>query len=91
MFIVKIMKYPIYMSLSYNSPNFQYKANFGSGDFQYPCTLVLVLLASRRDYVIIVWRNYCIERVYQQCFSNVQPCIHCQNYIRNILQPKFLA
>jgi hypothetical protein len=28
MFIVKIMKYPIYMSLSYNSPDFQYKAAF---------------------------------------------------------------
>jgi hypothetical protein len=37
MFIVKIMKYPIYMSLSYNSPDFQYKADFGSGDFQYTC------------------------------------------------------
>jgi hypothetical protein len=35
MFIVKIMKCPIYMSLSYNSPDFQYKADFGSGDFQY--------------------------------------------------------
>ena len=44
MFIVKIMKYPIYMSLSYNSPDFQYKADFGSGDSN---TLVLVLLASR--------------------------------------------
>jgi hypothetical protein len=43
--IVKIMKYPIYMSLSYNSPDFQYKADFGSGDFQY--TLVLVLLSSK--------------------------------------------
>jgi hypothetical protein len=31
------MKYPIYMSLSYNSPDFQYKADFGSGDFQYTC------------------------------------------------------
>jgi hypothetical protein len=37
MFIVKIMKYPIYMRLSYNSPDFQYKADFGSGDFQYTC------------------------------------------------------
>jgi hypothetical protein len=37
MFIVKIMKYPIYMSLSCNSPDFQYKADFGSGDFQYTC------------------------------------------------------
>jgi hypothetical protein len=37
MFIVKTMKYPIYMSLSYNSPEFQYKADFGSGDFQYTC------------------------------------------------------
>ena len=37
MFIVKIMKYPIYMSLSYNSPDFQCKADFGSGDFQYTC------------------------------------------------------
>jgi hypothetical protein len=37
MFIVKIMKYPIYMSLSYNSPDFQYKVDFGSGDFQYTC------------------------------------------------------
>jgi hypothetical protein len=37
MFIVKIMKYPIYRSLSYNSPDFQYKADFGSGDFQYTC------------------------------------------------------
>jgi hypothetical protein len=35
--IVKIMKYPIYMSLSYNSPDFQYKADFDSGDFQYTC------------------------------------------------------
>jgi hypothetical protein len=24
------MKYPIYMSLSYNSPDFQYKADFGN-------------------------------------------------------------
>jgi hypothetical protein len=39
MFIVKIMKYPIYMSLSYNSPDFQYKADFGSGDFQIPIHL----------------------------------------------------
>jgi hypothetical protein len=38
------MKYPIYTSLSYNSPDFQYnspdfqyKADFGSGDFQYTC------------------------------------------------------
>jgi hypothetical protein len=45
MFIVKIMKYPICMILSYNSPDFQYKADFGSGDFQY--TIVLVLLARR--------------------------------------------
>jgi hypothetical protein len=37
MFVVKIMKYPIYMSLSYNSPDFQYKAYFGRGDFQYTC------------------------------------------------------
>jgi hypothetical protein len=33
-FIVKIMKYLIYMSLSYNSHDFQDKADFGSGDFQ---------------------------------------------------------
>jgi hypothetical protein len=31
------MKYPIYMSLSYNSPDFQYMADIGSGDFQYTC------------------------------------------------------
>jgi hypothetical protein len=31
------MKYPIYRSLSYNSPDFQYKADFGSGDFQCTC------------------------------------------------------
>jgi hypothetical protein len=37
MFIVNIMKYLIYMSLSYNSPDFQYKADFGSGVFQYTC------------------------------------------------------
>jgi hypothetical protein len=37
MFIVKIMKYPIYTSLSYNPPDFQYKTDFGSGDFQYTC------------------------------------------------------
>jgi hypothetical protein len=36
-FIVKIMKYSIYMSLSYNSHDFQNKADFGSGDFQYTC------------------------------------------------------
>jgi hypothetical protein len=36
LFIVKIMKYPIEMSLSYNSHDFQNKADFGSGDFQYP-------------------------------------------------------
>jgi hypothetical protein len=47
MFIVKIMKYPIYKSLSYNSPDFQYKADFGSGDFQYTCPRLLVLLANR--------------------------------------------
>jgi hypothetical protein len=38
------MKYPIYMSLSYNSHDFQYKADFGSVTSN---TLVLVLLASR--------------------------------------------
>jgi hypothetical protein len=29
----------LYMSLSYNSPDFQYKADFGCGDhdFQYTC------------------------------------------------------
>jgi hypothetical protein len=37
MFIIKIMKYPIYMSLSYNSADFQYTADFDSGDFQYTC------------------------------------------------------
>jgi hypothetical protein len=31
------MKYPIYMSLSYSSHDFQNKADFGSGDFQYTC------------------------------------------------------
>jgi hypothetical protein len=31
------MKYPIYTSLSYNSHDFQNKADFGSGDFQYTC------------------------------------------------------
>jgi hypothetical protein len=36
-FIEKIMKYPIYMSLSYNSHDFQYKADFGCADFQYTC------------------------------------------------------
>ena len=36
-FIVKSMKYPIYTSLSYNSHDFQNKADFGSGDFQYTC------------------------------------------------------
>ena len=25
------------MSLSYNSPDFQYKVDIGSGDFQYTC------------------------------------------------------
>jgi hypothetical protein len=45
MFIVKIMKYPIYMSLSYNSPDFQYKADFGI--VATSNTLILVLLASR--------------------------------------------
>jgi hypothetical protein len=44
MSIVKIMKYPIYMSLSYNSPDFQYKADFGI--VVTSNTLVLVLLAS---------------------------------------------
>ena len=51
MFIVKIMKYPIYMSLSYNSPDFQYKADFGSGDllkiFQIARETVLLLYYSR--------------------------------------------
>jgi hypothetical protein len=36
------MKYLIYMSLSYNSHDFHYEADFGTGDFQYTC-----LLASR--------------------------------------------
>ena len=37
MFIEKIMKYPIDMSLSYNFHDFQNKDDFGSGDFQYTC------------------------------------------------------
>jgi hypothetical protein len=37
LFNVKIMKYPIYTRLSYNSHGFQYEADFGSGDFQYIC------------------------------------------------------
>jgi hypothetical protein len=36
-FIEKIMKYPIYMSLSYNSHDFQNKTDFGIGNFQYTC------------------------------------------------------
>ena len=65
MFIVKIMKYPIYMSLSYNSPDFQYKADFGSGDFEYTCprascvqrALLVSVLVSEVELKlsIIVW------------------------------------
>jgi hypothetical protein len=33
------MKYPIYMSLSYNFHDFQYKDDFGSGDLRYNCPL----------------------------------------------------
>jgi hypothetical protein len=44
-FIVKIMKYPIYMSLSCNSSDFQCKADFGI--VVTSNTLVLVLFASR--------------------------------------------
>jgi hypothetical protein len=36
MFIVKIMKYPIYMSLSYNSPDFQYRVYKKNATSEFP-------------------------------------------------------
>jgi hypothetical protein len=71
-FIEKIMKYPIYMSLSYNSHDFltsKTRPTSVSGDFYN--TLVLVLLASRAHAHDLLLVSVLVSQVDQEVADHV--------------------